>query len=350
MTKLEQIQNIVSSVAENTRTKKREDTTIKYSTNEECWKLEDELKTAGYEKIADGYWSQIFETDNHRVILERVSKKEVEETKQEADTVENILEKAIYDKCIEIGTKIDNPNTDTRAWSDEWHSFTDKCLALIPRSEIVRIKNKAYKDTYGVAFDEEDEEDIEEIKVEETEEDKKIKNEFKEVLNLFGKEEFEKYVKISSCEVLEALGNLNVLRGCISDSEHEDLKKAEANLLKKIKLNILVSQVLIDKYGANLDLKTYTCKLDLGNSDEDISNWEESDKEYFELDKRHYEGLIEELENKYGDKLDHIENYRYSISNLDESDLEVLEGLFSDTESNLDYCYIRYDFIEKEAV
>lgn len=79
MSKVDEMQKLVNGIVENTRTEEREDTTIKYSTNEECWKLEDELKTAGYKKIADGYWSQIFETDNHRVILERVSKKETEE-------------------------------------------------------------------------------------------------------------------------------------------------------------------------------------------------------------------------------------------------------------------------------
>lgn len=94
----------------------------------------------------------------------------------------------------------------------------------------------------------------------------------------------------------------------------------------------------------------YICKLDLGDADEDISDWDESDKEYFELDLEYYEGLIEELENKYDDRLDNIEDYRYTISDLNADDLENLERLFNDTESNLDYCYIKYDFEEKEVI
>lgn len=96
--------------------------------------------------------------------------------------------------------------------------------------------------------------------------------------------------------------------------------------------------------------KKYTCKLDLGGSDEDISDWEEGDKEYFELDLEYYEGLIEELESKYDDRLDNIEDYRYTISDLNADDLENLERLFNDTENNLDYCYIKYDFEEKEVI
>lgn len=128
-----------------------------------------------------------------------------------------------------------------------------------------------------------------------------------------------------------------------------DFDNAELDLDTEETKEEIIKQA--DDKTQEIDISTlYTCKLNLGDADEDISDWEESDKEYFELDKRHYEGLIEELENKYGDKLDHIEDYRYSISNLEENDLEVLEELFSDTESNLDYCYIKYDFMELEAV
>lgn len=93
----------------------------------------------------------------------------------------------------------------------------------------------------------------------------------------------------------------------------------------------------------------YTCKLNLGDlvevTDEDETYWEYPIAECVESDISYYEGMIEEIENNYGDQLDHLEDYRYTISHLRENDIEFLEKLFSNTEGNLNYCYVKYDFI-----
>lgn len=101
MTKLEQIQNIVGNVVENTKTEEREDTRIKYSTNKEGWALESKLEAVGYKKVADAYWTQVFERDNHVVTIERVIKKEVEENAavESAEVKEVKLEEGMVIHC-----------------------------------------------------------------------------------------------------------------------------------------------------------------------------------------------------------------------------------------------------------
>ena len=47
------------------------ETRISFSGNTEGWRLQSEYKTKGYKKVADAYWSIIFEKDDERIILER---------------------------------------------------------------------------------------------------------------------------------------------------------------------------------------------------------------------------------------------------------------------------------------
>lgn len=49
--------------------------TIKYSRNEQCWRLEDLAKKHGFKKTGDCYWAQIFEkTGSGEITLERDEK------------------------------------------------------------------------------------------------------------------------------------------------------------------------------------------------------------------------------------------------------------------------------------
>jgi hypothetical protein len=45
--------------------------TIKYSSNEEMWKLESELKANGYKKTSDCYWYQHYTNGENEITLER---------------------------------------------------------------------------------------------------------------------------------------------------------------------------------------------------------------------------------------------------------------------------------------
>lgn len=98
------------------------------------------------------------------------------------------------------------------------------------------------------------------------------------------------------------------------------------------------------------DKTIFTCKFKLGGADEDTSNWDESDAEYFEMDLRYFDAFIEQLNGKYSDLLDHIDDYRYTISNLKQEDLSETERLFDEIDSEMDYCHIDYEFIEVDEV
>lgn len=99
-----------------------------------------------------------------------------------------------------------------------------------------------------------------------------------------------------------------------------------------------------------IDLSTlYTCKFKLGGADEDTSNWDESDAEYHEMDLRYFSSFIDKLDAKYDDRLDKIDDYRYTVSNLSDDELGELESLFNELDNDMDYCWISYDFIEVEA-
>lgn len=50
------------------------ETRITYTTNEECWKLERDLKEKGYSKTSDCYWYQHFQKGDSLVILEKVKR------------------------------------------------------------------------------------------------------------------------------------------------------------------------------------------------------------------------------------------------------------------------------------
>lgn len=106
------------------------------------------------------------------------------------------------------------------------------------------------------------------------------------------------------------------------------------------------------KYAAPpvIDISTlYTCKFKLGGADEDTSNWDESDAEYHEMDLRYFNSFIDGLDAKYDNRLDHIDDYRYTVSSLTQDELGELERLFNELDNDMDYCWISYDFIEVEA-
>ena len=42
-----------------------------YETNEQLWKIENELKAKGYRKSSDCYWAQIFSNGKDEIITER---------------------------------------------------------------------------------------------------------------------------------------------------------------------------------------------------------------------------------------------------------------------------------------
>lgn len=275
-------------------------------------------------------------------VKENIEVKNVDDTK-EKEEFRSYLEQTIYEKCLEIGSKIDNAKTDEEinVADDEYINLANNCYVFMTREEFSAIRDKAYDKLYEDEINKLmgiNEEDITVDTVKDfinvnTNLYWKIINE--NDLGIFGL--CEKGLKYNNAYYMKARG----LKHRVERQPLEENKQMYFDLKKDYE-----ALVEIEKEYKN---QLYTCKLDLGDADEDISDWEESDKAYFELDKKHYEGLIEELENKYGDRLDHIEGYRYSVSNLNEDDIEFLESLIQDTESNLDYCYVRYDFEEVEA-
>lgn len=319
MTKIKEMQNLISSIAENTK------------------------------------------------VEENTEVKNVEDTK-EKEEFRRYLEQTIYERCLEVGSKMKNAKTDEEinAADDEYINLENNCCVFMTREEFGIIRDKAYDKLYENEINKLMSINKEDITVDTVKDFININtNLYWKIINendlgIFGL--CEKGLKCNNAYYMKARGlKHRVERQPLEENKqmYFDLKKdyeTLAELEKKYKVRNSKKQPYIappaELFTDDSELKSnqlYTCKLDLGDADEDISDWEESDKEYFELDKRHYEGLIEELENKYGDKLDHIEGYRYSVSNLNEDDIELLESLIQDTESNLDYCYVRYDFEEVEA-
>lgn len=138
------------------------------------------------------------------------------------------------------------------------------------------------------------------------------------------------------------------------DEIYENLTDAKKYKLMSVKdiektrasINQMEERIKLNK--AKLE-QAHTCKFKLGGADEDTSRWDESDAEYFEMDLRYFDSFIDELDAKYDDRLDRIDDYRYTVSNLSDEELGELERLFNELDNDMDYCWISYDFIEVEA-
>lgn len=138
------------------------------------------------------------------------------------------------------------------------------------------------------------------------------------------------------------------LKGYAEKQPIEETKQMYFDLKKDYEALVEIEK----KYTAPpvIDISTlYTCKFKLGGADEDTSRWDESDAEYFEMDLRYFDSFIDKLDAKYGDRLDKIDDYRYTVSNLSDDELGELESLFNELDNDMDYCWISYDFIEVEA-
>ena len=89
------------------------------------------------------------------------------------------------------------------------------------------------------------------------------------------------------------------------------------------------------KEAANNPFK-YDCWFRLQRLEEEL---EESDIDI-------YNDMLEKIEKGYDDRLDHIEGFRYTISNLADNEIDLLIDIFEDAEEKLDSSYINYDFDE----
>lgn len=91
------------------------------------------------------------------------------------------------------------------------------------------------------------------------------------------------------------------------------------------------------------------CRFELRGTDE--YSYEDTDAELVENDIDIYNSsLIEKLEEKFGDRLEHLEYYRYTVSNITDDEECVLTDMFEEVEGDLEHCYISYDFEEKEVM
>lgn len=94
-----------------------------------------------------------------------------------------------------------------------------------------------------------------------------------------------------------------------------------------------------EKEAANNKI-LYDCWFRLCPLDDDL---EESDIDI-------YNDMLGEIEKEYDDRLDNIEGFWYTISDLTEIDMDILETLFEKTEEKLNNSYISYDFDEVDEV
>lgn len=89
-----------------------------------------------------------------------------------------------------------------------------------------------------------------------------------------------------------------------------------------------------------------TIKFELVGANEDTSNWDESDAEMLEYDIINYERLIDKLDAKYGDYMDHIDDYRYSITLNEKQQKEFIEEL-DEMDRKMEHCFISYESISE---
>lgn len=89
-----------------------------------------------------------------------------------------------------------------------------------------------------------------------------------------------------------------------------------------------------------------TLRFELNGASEDTSNWGESDAEMLEYDIIDYERFIDKLEAKYGDCMDHINDYRYTITLNEKQQKEFIEEL-EKIDSKLEHGFISYEFLSE---
>ena len=171
----------------------------------------------------------------------------------------------------------------------------------------------------------------------------RIEKDLREALYIGGDSDYLGYIKWAKEEVERAKEQLKAIKHVCSNQE--EINKYESILKEKQELRDLAIKVWEDKYPNQL----YTCKFKLGGADEDTSNWDESDAEYHEMDLRYFDAFIDKLDAKYDDRLERIDDYRYTVSSLTQDELGELESLFNELENDMDYCWISYDIIEVEA-
>ena len=66
-----------------------------------------------------------------------------------------------------------------------------------------------------------------------------------------------------------------------------------------------------------------TLRFELHGASEDTSNWDECDVELLEYDIIDFEKFIDKLDAKYGDCMDHINDYRYTITLNEKQEKEI---------------------------
>ena len=88
-----------------------------------------------------------------------------------------------------------------------------------------------------------------------------------------------------------------------------------------------------------------TLIFELHGADEDTSNWDECDLEYLEYDIIDFDKFIDKLDAKYGDYMNHINDYRYTIKLNRNQEKELIEE-FEKMDHKMEQCFISYDSID----
>ena len=273
----------------------------------------------------------------------------VENTK-EKEEFRKYLEQTIYEKCLEVGSKMENAKTDEEinAADDEYINLENNCCVFMTREEFGVIRDKAYDKLYENEINKLMSINKEDITVDTVKDFININtNLYWKIINendlgIFGL--CEKGLKYNNAYYMKARG----LKHRLEKQPIEETKQMYFDLKKDYEALVEIEK----KYAAPpvIDISTlYKCKFRLGGADEDTSHWDESDAEYHEMDLRYFSSFIDELDAKYDDRLDSIDDYRYTVSNLTQDELGELESLFDKIEGDLDYCWISYDVFEVEA-
>lgn len=89
-----------------------------------------------------------------------------------------------------------------------------------------------------------------------------------------------------------------------------------------------------------------TLRFELHGASEDTSNWDECDAELLEYDIIDFEKFIDKLDVKYGDWMDHINDYRYTITLNEKQEKELVEE-FEEMDRKMEHCFISYESISE---